>query len=105
MGQVEVLDGFSDMPGLFAVERARFSFTDRAKATVPRADITTQHESSCAVGPALEDVRTARFLADCMQVQALDQLQHLILVGRITQANLQPGRFGLAWLLDVIDNS
>jgi hypothetical protein len=103
MSQVQVLDCFRNVPRLFAVERARFSFSDRAKAAVPRADIATQHESRRSIGPAFEDVRTTRFLADRMKIQALDQLQHLILVSRIAQTNLEPGGFGLAWLRGVAD--
>ena len=96
MGQIEVLDCFGDVPGLFVVERPRFSFADRAKAAVPGADITTQHESRRAIGPALENIRTARFLADSMKVQAFDQLQYLILACRIAQADFKPGGLGLA---------
>src|SRR5947207_3379829 len=105
MGQVEVPDGFGYVPGFLAVERPRLTLAHRTKAAVSRADVATQHERRGAVGPALENVRAARFLTDRMQVEAFDQLQHLILIRRIAQTNLQPWWLRLARLLDIIDYS
>ena len=36
-------------------------------------------------------------MADRVQIQALNQLQEVVLVRRITQANAQPFGFGLTW--------
>jgi hypothetical protein len=58
-----------------------------------RADVARQHEGGRAVRPTLEDVRAARFLTNRVQVQSLNQTQHVILVRRVADANLQP--FGL----------
>ena len=70
-----------------------------------RADIPAEHESRGAVGPTFKDVRAAGFLADSVQVETFDQLQDLILVGRITQPDAKPFRFGLPDFLVVADYS
>ena len=59
------------------------------------ANVTAQHERRRAIGPAFENVWTTCFLANCMQVQAVDQLEHVVLIRRITQADLEPFRLGL----------
>jgi len=88
MGQVELTDRFSDMSRFLLVERSRFTLANRAKAAVARANVAAQHECCGAIGPTFEDVGTARLLADRVQVQPLNQFQHVILVGRIAQTDL-----------------
>ena len=61
-----------------------------------RADVSAQHESGRAVRPALEDVGTARFLADGVQVEALNQFQHIVLIGGVAQPDFQPFGFRLS---------
>jgi hypothetical protein len=52
-----------------------------------RADVAAEHERRGAVGPTLENVWATGFLADGVQVQAFDQLQDLVLVSRVAQAD------------------
>ena len=95
--------GFGHVTRLFAVERARLAFADRAKAAMARADVAAQHESRRAIRPALKDVRATRFLTNRVQIQPFDQLQDVVLIRRIAQTNLQP--FGLRltrWLVLLI---
>jgi len=81
------------VPRFFRVELSRFSFPNRAKPAMTRADVAAEHERRRAIGPALENVRTARFLADGVQVQTLDQFEYAVLIGRIAQPDAKP--FGL----------
>ena len=69
------------------------------------ANITGKHERGGAIGPTFKNVRAARFLADGVQVESFDQLQHVILVGRIAQPDAKPFRFGLPDFLVVADYS
>jgi hypothetical protein len=55
-----------------------------------RADVAAEHEGGGAVRPTLEDIRAARFLTDRVQIQPLDQIEHMILIRRVADANLQP---------------
>ncbi len=96
---------FGDVTWLFRIERVRLAFTHRAEATVTRADVAAEHECGGAIGPTLENVRTACFLADGVQVETFDQLQHLVLVSWVAQADAQPFGFGLTDLLIVADYS
>ncbi len=52
-----------------------------------RADIAAEHECRGAIRPALEDVRTFCFLTNRVQVQALNQVEQMVLIGWIAQAN------------------
>ncbi len=96
-------NSFSDVPRLFRIETAGLSFADRAEAAMTRADIAAKHESRSPIGPTLKNVWTTGFLADGVQVESFDQLQHLILVRRITQTDAKPFGFGLTYLLIVTD--
>ena len=87
MGQVELFHGFSHVTRFVAIERAGCAFADGAKTTVTRADVTAQHERGRAIGPALKNVGTASFLTNGVEIQALDQLQDVILVHRIAETN------------------
>jgi hypothetical protein len=70
---------------------------------VTGANVTAEHESSCAIGPTFENVRTTRFLADGVQIETFDQLQHVVLIRRIAQTDAKPFRLGLADLLVIAD--
>ena len=70
-----------------------------------RANVTAQHESRGAIRPAFEDVRTARFLADRVQIQPFDELQNVVLVRRITETDAEPFGLGLTDFLIVTDNT
>ena len=99
MGKVQVADSFGDVSRLFRIECARLPFADRAESAMTRADVAAEHESRGAIGPALENVRTTRFLTNGVQIESFDQLQHLVLIGRVAQTDAQP--FGL-WLTDLL---
>src|SRR2546425_13271452 len=62
---------------------------------MPRADVAAEHKGCSPVGPALKNVWALRFLTNGVQVQSLDQLEQVVLVRRIAQANAQPIRFWL----------
>jgi hypothetical protein len=96
---------FGDVPRLVGIQIARFSFSNRAKTAVARTDVAAEHERRRSIGPALENVGTTRFLADCVQVQAFNQFQDTVLIGRIAQADAQPFGLGLAYLLIVADDT
>jgi hypothetical protein len=85
------------------IEFSRFSFSDGAKPTVPRTDVAAEHERRRAVGPALKNVRTAGFLADCVEIQSFDQIEYLVLICGIAQPDTQPFRLWLTHLLIVTD--
>ena len=78
------------MARFFRIERAGHSLADRAEAAMPRADVAAEHERRGAIRPALKNVWATGFLANSVQVQALDQLQYVVLVRRVAQTNLQP---------------
>ncbi len=89
--------------GSSAIEISGFSFSDCAKSAMPRADVAAEHERRRSIRPALKNVRTARFLTNRVQVESLDQFEHMVLIGRIAQADAQPFRLGLTDLLIVTD--
>src|SRR5256885_6829517 len=97
--------GFGDVARLCGIKLRRLTFIDRAEAAMARAGVAAEHEGRGAIRPALEDVGAARLLADRMQVQAFDELQHVVLIRRIAQTYLQPLRLRLARLLNVADDS
>jgi hypothetical protein len=90
---------FRNVTRLFRIEVARLSFSDGAKAAMTGADVAAEHERRRPVIPAFEDIRAPRFLTDCVQVEPLDQLEHLILVSRIAETDAQPFGFWLTNLL------
>jgi len=103
MGQIQVIHCFRDVPRLLWIEQTRLPFAHCAKTTVTRADVASEHEGGRAIAPTLENVWTTCFLADGVQIEPFDQLQHLILISRIAQADTQPFGLGLADLLVVAD--
>src|ERR1043165_3166316 len=90
---------------LLWIQVARLPFTDGAKAAMPRADVAAQHKSRGAVRPALKNVWTARFLTDGVQIQPFDELQDLVLIGRVAEANPEPFGLGLTDALIVADDT
>ena len=95
MREIQMPHCFGDVARFGGVKRARLTLAHRTKSAVTRADIAAEHKGSSAVSPALKDVWTLCFLTNRVQVQALNQLQQVILVGRIAQTNPQPFRFWL----------
>src|SRR6266849_2922300 len=87
----------SDVARFVCVKRARSAFANRAEAAMARADVAAQHEGCCAIGPALENVRALCFLANRVQVQALNQFEQAILVSRIAQTDPEPLGLWLTW--------
>ena len=87
--------GFGDVAGFFRVERTRLTFADSTETAMARADVTTQHERCGAIGPTLKNVWATRLLAYGVKIQTLNQLEQVVLIRRIAQANAQPIRFGL----------
>ena len=94
-------DSFSNVSRFFRIETAGLSLADCAEAAMARADVAAKHESRGPIGPTLKNVRTTGFLTDGVQVESFDQLQHLILVGRIAETDAEPFGFGLTYLLIV----
>src|SRR5687768_4036846 len=94
---------FGHVTRLFRIEEAGLSFVHGAEAAMTRADVAAEHEGCGAVGPAFENVWTAGFLANCVQVESFDELQHLVLIRRVAQADAQPFGLGLTDLLIVTD--
>ena len=90
---------FCDVFRLFWIQTSRLAFAHGAESAMACANIAAQHESRGPIGPAFEDVRTARFLADGVQIESFDQLQHLVLIGGVAETDAQP--FGL-WLTDLL---
>jgi len=90
MREIEVPHGFGDVAWFSRVKLAWLTLANRAETTMPGADITTQHKSSRPVSPAFEDIGAPCFLANGVQIQALDQLEQVVLVSRIAQTNTQP---------------
>src|SRR2546425_4038588 len=88
---------FGDVTRLIGIEPARLPFANGTEATMPRADIAAQHKGRSPISPALEDVWAPRFLANRVQVQALNQVEQMVLIGWITEANPQPLGFRLTW--------
>jgi len=105
MSKVQVSDCFGNVARFFRIQRSWLAFTDSAETTMACTDVAAKHEGRGAIGPAFKNVRTARFLADGVQVETFDQLQHLVLVGWVAQADAQPFGFGLTDLLIVADYS
>ena len=87
------------------IKLARLPFPHRAKTTMTRADIPAKHEGCSAIRPALKNVRATSLLTYRVQIQAFNQLQDLILIGRVAESDAQPLGFGLAHLLVVTDYS
>lgn len=105
MGEIELAHRFRNVPRFFRVKRARLAFADRAEAAVARANVASEHERGRAIGPAFENVGTACFLANRVQIQPLNQLQHVVLIRRVAQTNLQPLRLWQTGLGIVTDYS
>jgi hypothetical protein len=99
MSQVQVLNSFGDVAWLFLVETSWLSFANSTKATVPCTNVSSKHESRGAIRPAFEDVWTASFLANRVEIQSFNQLKDIVLVRRVTEADSQP--FGF-WLTDFL---
>ena len=57
---------------------------------MPGAGIAAEHKRRGSIVPTFKYVRAARFLTDGVEVQALNQLQDVILVRRVADAHTQP---------------
>ena len=77
---------------LAGVGDERFPFADRAEGAAARADLAEDHERGRAGAPALEDIRTARFLAHRVERQIVHQLRDRKLRQIAGHADLQPCR-------------
>src|SRR5436190_16903782 len=86
---------FGDVTRLIGIEPARRPLAYRAKPTMTGTDVAAQHKGRSPISPALEDVRTPRFLTNRVQVQALNQVEQMVLIRWITEANPQPLGFRL----------
>jgi hypothetical protein len=99
MRQVQMPYCLADMTGLVSVKLPGFALAYGAESAVAGTDVAAQHEGGRTVGPALKDVGALRFLTNRVQVQALDQLEQVVLVRRITQTNAEPLGLWLTWFL------
>jgi hypothetical protein len=95
VSEIKMGHSFGDMSRLQRIQRSRRAFSDGAKPAMPRADITAQHKGCGPIRPALKNVRASSFLANCVQIQAFNQLQHMILVSRVAETDSEPFRFRL----------
>ena len=80
-------DGLCHVTRLFRIQRPRLPFSDRAEAAMTRADVAAEHEGRSAVGPTFKNVWATSFLTNCVQVETFNELQHLVLIGRVAQAD------------------
>jgi hypothetical protein len=85
------------MSRFFRIKLSRRAFANRAEAAMARADIATQHKCRRPISPALENIRAPCFLANGVQIQSFDQLEQMILVGRIAQTDPEPLGLRLTW--------
>ena len=88
------LHRFGHATGLVGVERERMTRVDETEPAGPRAALAVDHERRRAVGPALEDVRTAGFLADGDEVELAHRRAEPDELGADPQ--LSPDPLGLA---------
>src|SRR5687768_12044129 len=87
-----MFDGLGDVDGFLRIEIHRLAFVNSAKTAVPSASVAAEHKCRGLVRPALKNIRAFRFLANRMQVQPADQIEHGVLVARIAELYLQPIR-------------
>src|SRR5450432_1507095 len=69
---------------------ARVAGRDRAETAAARARVTEQHHGGRARSPALAHIRTARFLADRVQIELTQRLLDARVVLTAGRAHLQP---------------
>ena len=102
MSEIKMLHGFGDVTRLVPVECCWRTLPNCTETAVTRADLAAKHKSRCPVSPAFEDVGAPRFLADRVQLQPLNQLQKMIVIGWIADTNPQPFGLGLTgfWVQD-----
>src|SRR5690606_7180863 len=96
VAQAHRLDGLRDAARLVGVEVGRLARVDLAEVAPPRALVAADEERRLAVLPALEDVGTARLLADRVQTLALHESLELGVLRAHGRASLDP----LGLLLD-----
>jgi hypothetical protein len=87
MSEVQVMHSFGDVTWFVRVEESRLAFAHCTEAAMTRADVAAEHEGRGAIGPTFKNVWTTSFLANCMQVKTFDELQHLVLISRVAQAD------------------
>ena len=78
--------------GFLQVQPLRNSGRDRAVRAGPRAYIPQDHERRCPSLPALPDIRTARLLADRMQLLLPELLPKLYIVRPAGHSHFEPLR-------------
>ena len=74
------------------IEIHRLAFVHRTKAAMPSARIAAEHERRGLVSPAFKDVRALGFLADGMEIKAVDEFENRVLILRIAELDLEPIR-------------
>ena len=80
--------GLGDVGRFHRVEIHRLALVYGTKAAMPRAGVAAEHECRGLVRPAFENVRAFCFLANGMEIEAVDQLKHGILIARIAKLDL-----------------
>ena len=68
------MDSFGNVTRFFRIETSRLSFAHGAEAAMTRTDVAAEHEGRGAIGPTFENVWTASFLANGVQVETFDEL-------------------------------
>src|SRR5437868_5260960 len=86
---------FGNVTRLLWIEGARCPLAYCAKSAMTGTDVAAQHKGRSPISPALEDVWAPCFLTNRMQIQALNQVEQMVLIGWIAQTNPQPSGFWL----------
>ncbi len=90
VAEIEGVNRLCDPDRLAGIDLAGPAVRHGAVRARARADVAKDHERRGTVIPALADVRTARVLADGMQVQLAHQVLEAQVVRRSRRAHLQP---------------
>jgi hypothetical protein len=99
MRQIQVMHSLGNMAGLFSIQKAGHTFANGAKAAMASTNIARKHERCGSIRPAFENIRTARLLANRVQVKSFDKFQDVILTRRVANSYFEPFWFRLAGLI------
>ena len=94
--EAERFDGLREADGFERVDRVGPAGVDRAEAAGAGAGVAQDHEGGGAGVVALADVRTARFLADGVELIRGDEVTDVLEALAAGELRLEPARFGLS---------
>ena len=93
MSQIQSGHGRSEPGGLVVIHRIRAPGRHITKRAGPSADTAQDHHRGVTLRPALRQVRTRGFFADCIEALLADERASLLDNIAISQANTKPVRF------------